>query len=341
MNREALAQVSRHLKGFLALFALLRQRHVEFTGRTELRLPDWHRICLYGEVLPRYLLLRAYEQADPRPPLARYFDHRLPVDAGIVFKTVRGLLRLTNTLRDEPHLVLARLPKQRRVELGLDQVKSRKPKRSSATGRKPIFDKGEARKAFDQAPFTTDDLLAITEAHALMVGDDEVCAAPTAMIRTTLDVLVAGDREAAAGFEDPQLASALADLAPLNAMCDALGLVYTALDRFRKEAAQTTERLAADLRSAPPGEQNARFDTHLDRYLLAEHRFLASILPQQTAVLTAAGCAETEPPLDLALIDDLVRDHPRRLAEQRGVRVEHLGSAIRIQSPWSEPREIG
>ena len=41
----------------------------------------------------------------------------------------------------------------------------------------------------------------------------------------------------------------------------------------------------------------ARFEGHLDRYLQAEARFLQALVPHQSAVLGAARCRNTSPPL--------------------------------------------
>ena len=344
MNQAALEQVRAHFGAFLGLLARLREARAQAVGRDQLLLEDWHRICLQGEVLPRLLLLRHHEGLGADARLARYFDHRLPISVGIVFKTVRGLLRLTNTMRDEPERVLACLHASRRRELGLDSVPKRKPKKSKGTGRRPTYDRGAARAAVAGAAWTPEDLVHVTEALELMVGDEEVCAAPPGMLTATFAALVDGRRDPRTEAVEREVEAALADPNALDRFTDAIAAVYAELDRYRGAAQAAHDKARADVehsaRSA--GDPAATFDRHLDASLRDERRFLDRLAALQPEVLASAGCSALDPPLDLALVDDLVAVHLRRVAErERGVSVRHLEDGIEVRRGSAPPRLIG
>lgn len=344
MNQVALEQVRRHFAGFLGLFSALRRRHQELVGREHLGPEDWHRLCLYGEVLPRLLLLRAHQAAGAGASPNRYYEHRVPVEVGIVFKTVRGLLRLTRTLLDDSPRAIGALPQARRTALGFDQVPRHRPKRSAKQGAgKPIFDAAASRAAARTAPWTADDLLIVTERLELMVGDEEVCAAPQGMLITTFNLLIEGSGAREVDALDPAVEHVLGDLASLGAFADALEPVYRELDRFRGWNAEHSTRAQAELGRArnDPGRAAALFDTFLDSYLLEERRFLDRMGELQASVLIACDIAPPHPALGLAMVDDLVPDTIRRGAERaRGTRVEYTADAIEVTTPTGQRRAL-
>lgn len=334
MNEEALAQVRRHFGGFLGLFGELSRRQAASSTNDRPGPDDWHSICLYGEVLPRLLLLRAHEAADDDRTLRQYFEPRLPIEVGIVFKTVRGLLRLTRALREDAARVIAVLPPARRTALGLDAVEHHKPKkRGKGHDRRTVWNEAQAREAFKQAPWTVEDLILVTERLELMVGDEEVCAAPHGMLEATFKVLVEGGADQPSPEIDPDVAAVLDDLDGLGRFALALDEVYGELDRFRDWNRRLGERSKQRLDTAARGAATAAvFDAALDEYLLEEHRFLARLSTLQAPVLEAARAKVVDPPLSLGMIDDMIPDSIRRAAEQRGgLRVDHTPDAIEVR----------
>jgi hypothetical protein len=263
---------------------------------------------------------------------------------GIVFKTVRGLLRLTRTLLDDSPRAIGALPQARRTALGFDQVPRHRPKRSAKQGAgRPIFDAAASRAAARTAPWTADDLLTVTERLELMVGDDEVCAAPQGMLVTTFNLLIEGSGAREADALDPAVERVLDDLASLGAFADALEPVYRELDRFRAWNAEHSTRAQAELGRSQhdPGRATALFDAALDTFLLEERRFLARMRELQSAVLLSCGIAAPHPALGLALVDDLVPDTIRRGAERaRGIRVDHTADAVVVTTPTGQRRSL-
>ncbi|MEO0650479.1 MAG: hypothetical protein AAFZ65_07365 [Planctomycetota bacterium] len=334
MNEAALEQVRRHFGGFLGLFGDLCRRQRASTERETLGPEDWHRICLVGEVLPRLLLLRAFEADSPKRSLRDYFEPPLPIEVGIVFKTVRGLLRLTRVLLNDAPSVLSVLPAARRTALGFDAVSRHKPKkRSKQADRRSVWNAVEAKDAVRRAPWTAEDLLLVTERLELMVGDEEVCAAPQGMLLATFQVLVASDADQALPALDARVLEALDDFETLGSFADALEAVYAELDRFRGWNRAQTERLKVELdRLAPGATRTPLLERALDEYLLEERRFMGRLGILQREVLGAAGAAVVDPPLELGLVDDLVPDTPRQAAERhRGLRVDYTPDAIEIR----------
>jgi hypothetical protein len=318
MNLAALEQVRSHFGVFLALLERLRQLRSQLVGGRPLRLMDQHQICLYGEVLPRWMLLRAHVAAGTG--LAQFSARRLPVEVGIVFKTVRGLLRLTRLLLEQPQQVLARLPAQRRRALGLDQVPRHRPKKSTNQAAPFVYDRAAAGQALREAAFTAEDLSNITEDFGLLIGDEEVCAAPPGMITATLAALVDADGRAPTKPLTSALEEALADGAGLDRFATLLDRVYADLARLRGQAADLLGPTQRSLAAWQPGN----VPLELRQYLLQEREFLAKAVAQEAELLNAAGAPPRPGGLNERLIDRLVEPHPRSLAQRLvGLGLQH------------------
>jgi hypothetical protein len=336
MNMAALEQVRANFGDFLALLARLRRLRSELVGGRPLRLLDQHQICMYGEVLPRWMLLRAHVAAGGG--LAQFSARRVPIEVGIVFKTVRGLLRLTRLLLDRPHEVVARLPAQRRRALGLDQVPRHRPKKSTDQAAPFVYDRAAAGQACQQAAFTAEDLSTITEEFGLLIGDEEVCAAPPGMITATLAALVDADGRGPAEALSAELEAALADAVGLDRFASTLDRVYADLARLRSQAAD----LLGPTQRALPALQPDNVPAELRRYLLHEREFLARAVVHEGEVLAAAGAPPRPGGLNERLIDRLVDPHPRSMAQRLlGLEVQHRREHTRLRFRTGQEQLLG
>lgn len=335
MNAAALEQAKRNFAGMLAVLRYLREIQLGVVDGRELVADDWRRICISGEMLPRFLYLRR-SLADTTAALEDYYAYPIPADVSTLFKTVRGVAKMLDYLHDNASEVAARMPKDMAARLGVSRPKAG-PKKTPKRGSKVVASKplgAEALRAYRAARWTTDDLVWVAEAFDLFVGETEVCAAPTNMVRATLDALIDGRNPHDELDLTDELKELIGDGARFVRFCDVLDRTYRELRRFREKCRHSVERMMHELRSLSQAQRGRALAIYLDdfdRYLIPERRFLEHCRAAQAELLDAAGCTDPPPPLDLDFVDRLVPENRRSLAFQHfSVRVAHTDTTIDV-----------
>ena len=335
MNMGALAQAKRNFAGMLAVLRHLRELQLGVAAGRELSLADWRRICIAGEVLPRFLFLRHQVLASDSTP-SDYYCYKVPTDVSTLFKTVRGVAKVLDYLHDHSKEVAARLPKEMATRLGIPRAKAGAKKGAQRGAKKPVAKPltSQGLKAFRAAKWTTDDLIWVAEKFDLFVGEKEVCAAPTNMVRAMLDALLDGKNP----HDEIELSAHLKQYIGAGAsfvqFCDRLDHVYRDLRQFRDKCAKSMQRIHSEFQSisrAQTGRAFAICMTGFDLYLVSERHFLDRCNAAQIELLQAAGCTQAPAALNLDFIDKLIPDNRRLFVLHRvGAQVTHTSDTIEV-----------
>ncbi|MFT5285654.1 MAG: hypothetical protein ACI8TQ_001819 [Planctomycetota bacterium] len=336
MNMGALEQAKRNFAGMLAVLRHLRELHLQTVGGRELVVADWRRICITGEMLPRFLFLRNHVLGGAEKSEG-YYAYIVPSDVSTLFKTVRGVAKVLDYLHENASEVAGRLPKEMATRLGIPRTKAGAKKGAMRGAKKTPVEKpltSEGMKAFRAAEWTTDDLLWVAEKFDLFVGENEVCAAPTNMVRAMLEAMIDGKN----AHEELELSDHLKQLIGTDdsfvRFCDVLDDVYRDLRQFREKCTKSMQRIQAEFQSITRGQSGRAFSicmTGFDHYLIGERHFLDRCRVAQAELLQAARSSQESPALDLNFIDKLLPDNRRVFVLNRvGAHATHTDETIEV-----------